>query len=107
MRMARFAASPSTDGGRDIGCPAGPVTPAATSWCWSRNTSSPFSACTVGSAPSSRQRENEFTSVSSSHMMAFLYAMKCLKLCTPCSCASVPMSACTLSSHQVTATWKA
>jgi hypothetical protein len=39
-------------------------------------------------------------------MMAFLYAMKCLKLLTPCSFVSAPMSACTVSSHQVIATWK-
>jgi hypothetical protein len=74
--------------------------------CWSRYTSSPFSACTVHKAPSSRARVKLFTSTSSSHMIAFLYAMKCLKLFTPCSAQSVPMSAFTLSSHQVMATWK-
>ena len=75
------------------------------SFC-SRNTSSPFSACTVGIAPSSLHRAKEFTSVSSSHMIAFLYAMKCLNEFTPCSLVSVPMSSDTLSSHHVTATWK-
>jgi hypothetical protein len=57
-------------------------------------------------APSDNASEKLCTSVSSSHMMAFLYAMKCLKLLTPCSRTSVPMSSRTVSSHQVMATWK-
>ncbi len=104
MRIARFAASPSTSGGRDSGCASGPVIPRASSAFCSWNTSSPFSACTVGSAPSSSERVKLFTRISSSAMIAFLYAMKCLKLDTPCSRTSVPMSRCTLSSHHVTAT---
>jgi len=46
--------------------------PAATSFFCSWNTSSPFSACTVGSAPSSSARLKLFTSTSSSAMIAFL-----------------------------------
>jgi len=72
--------------------------------CCRRKTSSPFSAWTVGIAPSSSARRKLFTSVSSSAMMAFLYAMKCLKLLTPSSCTRVPMSARTDSSHHVIAT---
>ena len=106
MRIAELAASPSTSGGRLSGWPSGPTYPRSyISFC-SRNTSSPFSACTVGIAPSSLHRANELTRVSSSHMIAFLYAMKCLNELTPCSRVRVPMSACTVSSHHVTATWK-
>ncbi len=42
--------------------------------------------------------------ISSSTMIAFLYAMKCLKELTPCSCTSLPISSLTESSHHVTAT---
>ena len=65
--MARLAASPSTSGGRESGWPSGPVMPILRSFCCRCQTSSPFSACTVGMAPSSRQREKLATSCSSLH----------------------------------------
>ena len=49
-----------------------PQEPILATSCCSRYTSSPFSACTVGMAPSSNARLKLFTRVSSSHMMAFL-----------------------------------
>ena len=70
MRIARLAASPSTSGGRDSGCPSGPVIPIPKISSCSRATSSPFSACTVHSAPRSRARVKLFTRISSSAMMA-------------------------------------
>ena len=49
-----------------------PLMPASTSFFCIWKTSSPFSACTVGNAPSSRARLKLFTSTSSSAMIAFL-----------------------------------
>ena len=71
-----------------------------------RNTRSPFSACTMQMAPRSRACVKLAISVASSTMMAFLYAMKCLKLFTPCSWQSMAISFATCSPHHVTAMWK-
>ena len=106
MAIARFAASASTAGGRDNGWASGPVMP-----FWQElllqleHELAVFRVHGRHGAQFQRARKL-FIRISSSAMMAFLYAMKCLKLFTPCSRTSVPMSACTLSSHQVTATWK-
>src|SRR3546814_1895109 len=75
----------STAGGRDSGWPSGPVMPCFSSSCCRWNTSSPFSACTVQMAPSSRARRKLFTSRSEEHtselqsLMRISYAVFCLK----------------------------
>ena len=104
MRMARLAASPSTCGGRDSGCASGPVEALGRSFCCRWKTSSPFSACTVGTAPSSRQRSKLATRVSSAAMMAFLYH-EVFEAVHP-SCHQLAHFRATSSLHQVMATWK-
>lgn len=52
-------------------CASGPVMPWAISLRCRWYTSSPFSACTVGTAPNSRQRSKLATRVSSAAMIAF------------------------------------
>ena len=61
MRMARLVASPSTSGGRDAGCPSGPVMPLSKICCCRCEMISPFSAWMVAMQPSSAQLEKELT----------------------------------------------
>mmetsp|Transcript_22930 Transcript_22930/g.58545 ORF Transcript_22930/g.58545 Transcript_22930/m.58545 type:complete len:227 (-) Transcript_22930:524-1204(-) len=104
--MARPVASPSTTAGRDSGWPSGPVTPISSyTYRCPYATASPFSACTMGSAPSSLQRARPSSSSSSLTCSAPLYAMKNLNELTPCS-ASRPMSADVFLFQRVTAMWK-
>ena len=57
--------------------------PASMYFCWSAATTSPFSACTSGNAPSAAQRWNDANISSSLTISAPLYAMKCLKVLMP------------------------
>ncbi|MNL75941.1 hypothetical protein D3C87_2018250 [compost metagenome] len=57
--IARLVASPSTSAGREYAWASGPLLPSAISFAVIAATTSPFSACTSGRAPSSAQREKE------------------------------------------------
>jgi hypothetical protein len=91
-RLERVDARRVDEVDRESGWPSGPVMPRSKISFCRRKTSSPFSACTVQSAPSSRARMKDETRISSSAMIAPLYAMKCLNELTPWSFTSVPMS---------------
>ena len=76
--MARFVASPSVSGGRVSAWYFGSVWPAASASFTNTSIASPFSACTITSAPVSAATCIVRKSVSSSTISAPLYAMKSL-----------------------------
>mmetsp|Transcript_13962 Transcript_13962/g.58301 ORF Transcript_13962/g.58301 Transcript_13962/m.58301 type:complete len:228 (+) Transcript_13962:548-1231(+) len=105
-RSARPVASASSTLGLLSAWPAGPVTPRAIISAWPTATASPFSACTMGSAPLAAHWRRPCTSCSSFTMSAPLYARKNLNELTPSFSASSASSAATVSSQLVTAIWK-
>ena len=64
--IARFVASPSVSGGRVSACQCGSVWPAASACFTSTSIASPFSACTITSAPVAAATSIVRKSVSSS-----------------------------------------
>ena len=68
--IARFVASPSVSGGRVRACQIGSLWPAATASLTRMSIASPFSACTITSAPVSCAVRMTRKSVSSSTMTA-------------------------------------
>src|ERR687887_2847852 len=83
--IARFVASPSVSGGLVSACQCGSVWPSASAFFTSTSIASPFSACTITSAPVSAATSIVRKSVSSSTIKAPLYAMKSLYEVTPWS----------------------
>ena len=68
--IARFVASPSSSGGRVSAWKCGAVFPAASACLTRTSIASPFSACTITSAPVSAATSIVRKSVSSSTMSA-------------------------------------
>ena len=68
--IARFVASPSVSGGRVSACQRGSVCPSASARYTSTSIASPFSACTITSAPVAAATSIVLNSVSSSTISA-------------------------------------